>query len=183
MEFNKAYNRQEFVSFLQNNFLPEDFIPSSVPVVFRTQMKYSTQAVKLGSSPSLDLVVYEVRHISKHDARVSLSKEAFRMLADEMEDRALVIFVPQDSNENYRFSFIEITLDAKDDSSQIKRSYSNPRRYSYYLGEGIAYYTPNKYLNAKGRVVNPEDLRSRFSVEVLTKGILSGVERLVCLGH
>ena len=169
MEFNKAYNRQEFVSFLQNNFLPEDFIPSSVPVVFRTQMKYSTQAVKLGSSPSLDLVVYEVRHISKHDARVSLSKEAFRMLADEMEDRALVIFVPQDSNENYRFSFIEITLDAKDDSSQIKRSYSNPRRYSYYLGEGIAYYTPNKYLNAKGRVVNPEDLRSRFSVEVLTK--------------
>ena len=169
MEFNKAYNRQEFVSFLQNNFLPEDFIPSSVPVVFRTQMKYSTQAVKLGSSSSLDLVVYEVRHISKHDARVSLSKEAFRMLADEMEDRALVIFVPQDSNENYRFSFIEITLDAKDDSSQITRSYSNPRRYSYYLGKGIAYYTPNKYLNAKGRVVNPEDLRSRFSVEVLTK--------------
>ena len=169
MEFNKAYNRQEFVNFLQNSFLPEDFVPSSVPVAFRTQMKYSTQAIKLGSSSSLDLVVYEVRHTSKHDARVSLSKEAFRMLADEMEDRALVIFIPQDSSENYRFSFIEITLDAKDDSSQITRSYSNPRRYSYYLGEGIAYYTPNKYLNAKGRVVNPEDLRSRFSVEVLTK--------------
>ena len=28
---------------------------------------------------------------------------------------------------------------------------------------------PNKYLNEKGRVVNAEDLRSRFSVEVLTK--------------
>ena len=169
MEFNKAYNRQEFVNFLQNKFLPEDFVPELKPVERRTQMKYSRQAVKLGSSASLDLVVYEVRHGSKNDARVSLSKEAFRMLADEMEDRALVIFVPEDSNANYRFSLIEITLDVENDSSRIKRNYSNPRRYSYFLGEGIAYYTPNKYLNEKGRVVNADDLRGRFSVEVLTK--------------
>lgn len=91
------------------------------------------------------------------------------MLADEMEDRALVIFVPEDNNDNYRFSFIEITLESKEDSSRITRNYSNPRRYSYFLGKGIAYYTPNKYLNDKGRVVDADDLRSRFSVEVLTK--------------
>lgn len=135
MEFNKAYNRQKFITFLQNSFLPEDFIPAEESVSFRTQMNYSTQAVKLGSSSELDLVVYEVRHTSKNDARVSLSKEAFRMLADEMEDRALVIFVPEDNNDNYRFSLIEITLEAKDDSSRITRSYSNPRRYSYFLGK------------------------------------------------
>lgn len=169
MEFNKAYSRQEFVRFLQNNFLPEDFVPSEEEVWFRTKMTYSTEAVKLGTCQSLELVVYEVRHRSKHDARVSLSKEAFRMLADEMKDRALVVFVPEDSNENYRFSLIEITLDAADDSARGTKRYSNPRRYSYFLGEGIAYYTPNKYLNEKGRVVSKEDLLSRFSVEVLTK--------------
>ena len=169
MEFNKAYNRPEFVSFLQNKFLPEDFIPTEEPVAFRTQMTYSTQAVELGSSESLGLMVYEVRHSSKNDARVSLSKEAFRMLADEGKDRALVVFIPEDNDDNYRFSFIEITLDVVEGSSRIIRHYSNPRRYSYYLGKGIAYYTPNKYLNEKGRVVNEEDLRSRFSVEVLTK--------------
>lgn len=169
MEFNRIYNRQEFVNFLQNSFLPEDFMPSTIPVEFRTKMKYTTQAIKLGSSDTLDLVVYEVKHNSKNDARISLSKEAFRMLADEMEDRALVIFVPEDNNDNYRFSLIEITLEVKDDSARITRNYSNPRRYSYFLGKGIAYYTPNKYLNEKGRVVNAEDLRSRFSVEVLTK--------------
>ena len=169
MEFNKAYNRQEFINFLQNSFLPEDFIPVTTSVEFRTKMKYTTQAVKLGSSDSLDLVAYEVKHTSKNDARVSLSKEAFRMLADEMEDRALVVFVPEDNSENYRFSLIEITLEAKDNSARITRNYSNPRRYSYFLGKGIAYYTPNKYLNEKGRVVNAEDLRSRFSIEVLTK--------------
>ena len=169
MEFNKTYNRQEFINFLQNSFLPEDFIPVTTFVEFRTKMKYTTQAVKLGSSDSLDLVIYEVKHTSKNDARVSLSKEAFRMLADEMEDRALVVFVPEDNSENYRFSLIEITLEAKDNSARITRNYSNPRRYSYFLGKGIAYYTPNKYLNEKGRVVNAEDLRSRFSIEVLTK--------------
>lgn len=169
MEFNKAYSRQEFVRFLQNSFLPEDFVPSEEEVWFRTKMTYSTEAVKLGTCQSLELVVYEVKHRSRHDARVSLSKEAFRMLADEMKDRALVIFVPEDNNENYRFSLIEITLDAADDSARVTKRYSNPRRYSYFLGEGIAYYTPNKYLNEKGRVVSKEDLLSRFSVEVLTK--------------
>ena len=169
MEFNKAYSRQEFVRFLQNSFLPEDFVPSEEEVWFRTKMTYSTEAVKLGTCQSLELVVYEVKHRSRHDARVSLSKEAFRMLADETQDRALVVFVPEDSNENYRFSLIEITLDAADDSARVTKRYSNPRRYSYFLGEGIAYYTPNKYLNEKGRVASKEDLLSRFSVEVLTK--------------
>lgn len=169
MEFDKAYNRQEFVNFLQHCFLPEDFLPTEEPVAFRNTMKYSTQAVRLGSSEKLELVVYEVKHKSKNNARVSLSKEAFRMLADEVEDRALVIFVPEDSNDNYRFSFIEIALESKEDSSRVTRNYSNPRRYSYFLGKGIAYHTPNKYLNKKDRVVDIDDLRSRFSVEVLTK--------------
>lgn len=169
MEFNKAYNRQEFMQFLQNNFMPEDFKPTSEVVTFSTQMKYSTEAVKLGTSESLDLIVYEIKHTSRHDARVALSKEAFRMLADEMEDRALVVFVPEDNCDNYRFSFIEISLDINEETNRISRNYSNPRRYSYLLGKGIAYYTPNKYLNVKGRVVSDEDLHSRFSVEVLTK--------------
>lgn len=108
MEFNRTYNRQEFVNFLQHSFLPEDFISATTPVEFRTKMKYTTQAVKLGSSASLDLVVYEVKHNSKNDARVSLSKEAFRLLADEMEDRALVVFVPEDNSDNYRSRLLKL---------------------------------------------------------------------------
>ena len=41
---------------------------------------------------------------------MALSKEAFRLLADDMQDRALVVFVPKDNADNYRFSFIEISL-------------------------------------------------------------------------
>ena len=34
MEFNRIYNRQEFVNFLQNSFLPEDFMSSLIPQHF-----------------------------------------------------------------------------------------------------------------------------------------------------
>ena len=71
----------------------------------------------------------------------------------------MVFFVPQDDNSNYRFSLIEITLEQKDGSAKVQRTFSNPHRYSYYLGKGISYHTPNKYLNEAGRVVNIEDLR------------------------
>ena len=169
MEFNKAYNRNELVKFLRTNFLPEDFVQEETPLTNPKQFQYTQQVTRLGESKSLELVVFEVLHSSVSDARVGLTKEAFRMLADEFCERALVFFVPQDDNSNYRFSLIEITLEQKEGSSKVQRTFSNPHRYSYYLGEGISYHTPNKYLNEAGRVVNIEDLRSRFSVEVLTK--------------
>lgn len=169
MEFNKAYNRAEFLSFLRTSFLPEDFQQEASVIDNPVQFQYTQQVTRLGECESLGLVVYEVRHSSKHDARVGLTKEAFRLLADEFCERALVLFMSEDDNSNYRFSLIEITLDQSETSSRVSRRYSNPHRYSYYLGKGIAYYTPNKYLNEYGRVVSVEDLRNRFSVEVLTK--------------
>ena len=169
MEFNKAYNRNELVKFLRTTFLPEDFIQEETPLANPKQFQYTQQVTRLGECKSLELVVFEVLHSSVSDARVGLTKEAFRMLADEFCERALVFFVPQDDNSNYRFSLIEITLEQTEGSAKVQRTFSNPHRYSYYLGEGISYHTPNKYLNEAGRVVSIEDLRSRFSVEVLTK--------------
>lgn len=132
MEFNKPYNRSEFLNFLQNNFLPDDFVPSIEEDSLRTKVKYTSQITKLGMCPSLDLVVYELQHKSHHEARVSLSKEAFRFLADEMAERALVIFVPENDFSTYRFSLIEITLDISENSTRITRAYSNPRRLSHF---------------------------------------------------
>lgn len=168
MEFDRPYSRQEFIRFLKG-FLPIDAqLSEHQNIPFYTNTNFATTAIRLGSCNSLDLHVYEVRHNSRNDARVGLSKDAFRLIADEGVNRALVIFVPEDTNDNYRFSLVELSL-SWDDNDKIRRSYSNPRRYSYYLGKGVAYYTPNKYLNEPGKVLSVEDLRNRFSVEVLTK--------------
>lgn len=76
----------------------------------------------MGRCDSLELVVYEIRHSSVNDARVGLTKEAFRMLADEFCERALVFFVPQDDKSNYRFSLIEITLNYEEGLSRVSRN-------------------------------------------------------------
>lgn len=167
MNFDKRYDRHEFLRFLES-FLPEDFTEKIEEVHIDHKTTYIRQVTRLGRCQSLDLLVYEMRHNSVNDARVGLSKEAFRFLANEWEGRALVLFVPENNDANYRFSLITIDLDMTEEGKTLKR-YSNPRRYSYYLGEGIAWYTPNKYLNEAGRVKDEKDLIDRFSVEVLTK--------------
>ena len=168
MNFSKAYNRTEFVKFLKTSFLPDDFLEEETNIELQTQTQYTQKVTKIGACDSLDLVVYEIKHNSENDARVSLSKEAFRLLSDEFEDKALVLFLPESDPSHYRFSLITIDLDI-DSKGNLIKEYSNPRRYSYFLGENIPTYTPHKYLVAKGRVKDAKDLQDRFSVEVLTK--------------
>lgn len=175
MEFDKAYNRETFLQFLRVDFLPDDFKPTDdfsqkqADISLKTKTTYISTAVKLGVCKSLDLVVYEIKHKGKNDPRVGLSKEAFRLLTDEWQDKALIIFVPENNNANYRFSLITIELDENEKGNTI-RKYSNPRRYSYLLGEGVGIRTPTDYLLCKKiKVKDEKDLLSRFSVEVLTK--------------
>ena len=40
MEFNKKYDRSEFINFLQHKFLPEDFIAETTYVDITRQTKY-----------------------------------------------------------------------------------------------------------------------------------------------
>ena len=75
MEFNKAYKREEYLSFLRVNFLPDDFQQKISSVENPVQFQYTQQVTRLGECESLGLVVYEVRHNSKHDARVGLGRE------------------------------------------------------------------------------------------------------------
>ena len=169
MDFSKKYNRDEFIKFLQNEFLPEDVSFTTDPEVEKQERtKYIKAITKLGTCPSLRLAVYEARHTSPNDARVGLSKEIFRFMDNKRERRALVLFVPEGNGENYRFSLISIDLRETKDG-KIQHGYSNPRRYSYYLGEGVAHRTPDDYLKKRSRVKDADDLTSRFAVEILNK--------------
>ena len=127
IDFSKAYSRADFVNYLRRDFLPDDFEQEESNVPFWARMNYASSATCLGKSKTLDLVVYEIKHTSRHDARVGLSKDAFRMLAGEKQSRALVIFVPEDDANNYRFSLIEIQLSIGENDSNVTRTYSNPR--------------------------------------------------------
>ena len=108
MDFQQSYNRQAWLNFLEDSFLPDDFRIKEEAVSFIGT--YSKSVTKLGVCPSLQLTVFEVKHNSINDARVGLSKESFKLVRDHTNhNRALVLFVPQTANEKYRFSYVEYT--------------------------------------------------------------------------
>lgn len=166
IDFNQPYDRDVFLKFLERDFLPLDFSARTESLDYSAN--HTKRAARLGVCPSLELEVIEVRHSSLHDARVGLSKEAFRLLLTRSTyNRALILFVPQDDTSTYRFSLVNIEVAL--DENKVRRNYSNPRRYSFVLGAEAKVRTPQEYLVKKGRAKDWDDLQERFSVEVLTK--------------
>lgn len=165
--FKAPYNKENALSFL-DKFLPEDFqqFDEKIEVDFKPQFIRSIK--KIGEAPSLDnLHIYEINHESENDPRVSLSKDSFRLLAHFNVKKALIFFVSKTSY-NYRLSLV--TVDLKWESGvRVKREYSNPRRYSFFLGPDARVHTPNDFLIKKDRVKDIVDLLSRFDVEIVTK--------------
>ena len=166
MKLNEKYNPESFVNFIQD-FLPEDFILKEEDIVInKDRYKEITKARILGFCGSLDLHVLEMDHTRNKDPRVAIATDAFKILADHWIHRALVIFNNNDSD-NYRFSYLTITLDLNDKNNKTVKKYSNARRYSFYLGSDAKVKTPEKQL--KGRIKDVGDLLNRFSVEVVNK--------------
>ena len=178
-QLNKAYDRESFLEFLSDKFLPEDFRPKRnvEEIELSGRQNFATRAFRLGECRSLELEVFEIHHSSLNDARVGIAKDAFQLLLHHSFcNRALVAFVP-DGSKQWRFSLLQadITLD----NNKVRRAYSNPRRFSFLLGEDTAIKTPTQFLIEKerisqrtenGKTLSPwEDLVNRFSVEVLTK--------------
>lgn len=167
IKFNEKYNHDDFLDFVVD-FLPEDFTEKEEDIIIdSTRAKKITKAKILGASESLELVVLEMDHNSENDPRIAIATDAFKILANHWIHKALVVFKNKESN-NYRLSYLTISLDLNDKNKAVK-TYSNARRYSFYLGEHAKVRTPEQQLIKKGRVKDVDDLLNRFSVEVVNK--------------
>ena len=173
---NQSYERASFLKFLRS-FL-DDFSQDIEPLYMPTKSQFAQDCFRLGHDNSLDLEVYEIHHTSTNDARVGIAKEAFKLLFSEsLSNRALVVFVPEGSKQ-WRLSLLQIEAEVNE-KGRVEKTYSNPRRHSYLLGEGGSLTTPQKFLFEMGpiqarkdgnkQLSAVEDLQSRFSVEALTK--------------
>lgn len=174
---NSSYSREDWIKFLKNKFLPEDFELSREEVKLDFSSNYiDPKAFWIGDCESLgNLAVIEVQHESENDPRVGVSRDAFRLMAEHQINKALFFFVSKKTN-NFRFSLI--TLELKLVGKNIKPVFSNPHRYSFFLGEEAKIHTPQEFLFEKGRIVNFDDLKDRFSIEVVNKEFYYGIQRL-----
>lgn len=172
-----AYNREEWIDFLQARFLPNDFKLKKQPINIDFKSKYiKPQAYWIGDCSSLDdLAVIEISHTSENDPRIGVSRDAFRLMAELNLSKALFFFV-SDNSRNYRFSLI--TLELKLQGTDVKYSFSNPKRFSFYLGEDAKTRTPESFLIKRDRIRDFEDLQTRFSVEVVNKEFYKEIQRM-----
>lgn len=169
--FNKSYNPEDFLIFIRNNMFPR--IDFGLKQKSFSTGDFSLNKIKsitqIGESEKLDIALYEITHESENDPRVTLTREAFRFMRDNVDtytSNALIIFRSLNS-ENYRFSLL--TTDYKRAGKKTEKELSNPRRFSFYLGPDAKVKTPEEFLIKKGAVADIEDLKSRFSVEVVNK--------------
>ena len=166
MNFKSAYIRENFTEFL-DAFLPDSTELSVDGIAFvRNQTSKITKITKLGECADLNLNLLEVLHNSNSDARVTLSREIFKVMRDNGWQNALVAFVPNDNPSVWRLSLVRMSYKLTD-NGDLDFENSNPRRYSFLLGENQHTKTPEQYL-AK-RIHTLQELEDCFSVETLTK--------------
>ena len=164
MIFDMNYNRQEFLRILQTRICP-DFLQDIKPLECSRQTKFIKDAIfQLGTIKFNDyeVSVLEIKQISWKDPRITLTKDAFKLLHDHQKDNALIVF-RSDNTKTWRLSLLTSKYEWRDKVN------SNPKRYSFLLGEGEKTKTPEKYLIDKWVIKSFDELVNRFDVEVVRK--------------
>ncbi|MBA7580961.1 hypothetical protein ES708_22860 [subsurface metagenome] len=164
MKLNKNYNREQFIEFL-DSFLPD--FTKDIRKVDVDKLKNLNAAYYLGENKKLDIQIFELTHKVNPKSRIALATDGFRIMRDSASFQALVSFYNPEID-GWRLSLMtaipEIT-----DKGKANTVLSNPRRCSFALGPKAKINTPYNFLIKKGKVNNFDELKERFSVEVVNK--------------
>ncbi len=174
MKLSDKYQREDFINFLGKDFLGD--FKKDIRPVSSNGLATIHKAHTLGRSKSLDLEVFEICLNGSINKRISLTKDAFSIMKSTANFNALAVFYSSESEE-WRLSLMTLNAE-KTEKGKAKISYSNPKRYSYLLGKNAKINTPTRYLIAKSRVIDFNDLKSRFSLEVVNKDFYKEISEL-----
>ncbi len=167
-----SYSRDQFTEFIKH-FLPD--FNGDYRAIKTTESNHINSAHKLGESPELELSVFELEHSGSSDKRVGLALEGFKLMKETGVYNALVVYYSK-SSETWRFSLMTTNQELK--NGKVINAFSNPKRYSYILGNSAKTATPHKFLINKGPVKDLNDLLDRFSVEVVNNEFYKEVAKL-----
>lgn len=165
MQLNNDYQRDDFIKFLEEDFLTD--FKRDVRPVNTSSLTCINKAQYLGESKGLDLQVFEFVFEGSANKRVALTKDAFSVMRSSAIYNALAVFHSGDKKD-WRFSLLTATPEPTE-KGKVSLTYSNPKRLSFFLGPNAKINTPTKFLQSKGKIIDFNDLKSRFSIEVVNK--------------
>lgn len=162
------FNEREFSQFVAE-LLP-DFRIERRSIVVRHGILQNVRMIGGSEACQLAVIVAQVNH-EDSGKRIAVAQEAFRILRQHRIRNALFAFYTDD--EAWQLSLLTSTLEIKD--GKVVGKMSNPRRHSYLLGPKAKTKTPRRFLIERGRVANLEELKERFSVEVVNKNFYNAI--------
>ncbi|WP_264230122.1 BREX-1 system adenine-specific DNA-methyltransferase PglX [Acholeplasma laidlawii] len=163
MNLNQAYSRDIM---LQIAYRLDKFFQKDIRS-FEYTSDIFRNAYYLGNMPQASTDVIEIEVNGDIKNRVAITKEAYKLLKSISSPHAIISFYSTNGSKRWRLSLL--TTDYEIVEGKVIANQSNPRRFSYLLGDGAKIVTPMKYLIDKGNLVDFNDLKSRFSMEVVNK--------------
>ena len=183
--FDKEYSREEWTKYLGDNFKYEyGSIPNQNSIIEKyidcLDDSNNRAIVWLGDlNVDEDIGVYEIRiKNTKTGSRVKISKICTDIIKSGNKNSfGKGIFFILYSNENekaYRISYVK--YDKKvNENLEVKKDLSDPKRFTYLLGEGAKVKTAQSRLN-KEAFSSVKKIEEAFSVEPVNKEFYKGIK-------
>ena len=169
--FNKAFDDASWLEVLKSVFGAKlGLLVQPKPIILHNNDK-ADAAFELGSFTTTDdriIGLYKIEVLPQvwlERNKVGL-RELLRNVYKYDVDGAVIVFVQQDK---WRLSFVS-EIKVLNDEGEIVEQATEPRRYTYLLGEGEKVRTPSDRLSKlAGKTLSLQDILNAFSVEALNE--------------
>ncbi len=172
MKFDEQFSREQFIDWIN------DFLPNFKQNIRNVDIPKGATGIKsietLGESDiGVRVFVVETNNDPSR-RRVGWATDSFNVIKTSGTPNALMAYFRRDSLQ-WRFSLLTSIPSWNDNRIIIKLS--NPKRQSYVVGPKSKTKTPYQYLISKGKIINLDDLKNRFSLEVVNKEFYKEVSK------
>lgn len=168
--FSKAYNHNEWLEVLKQVFGARQLLLQPKPISLVSN-DITEAAFELGNITTSDDRIIGLYKIDvKSNVWLERNKVGLRKLLRDVYkydvDGALIVFVQENK---WRLSFVS-EVKVINDEGEIVKEVTEPKRYTYLLGEGEKIQTPAIFLSKLiNKVYSLEDVRKSFSVDILNE--------------
>jgi hypothetical protein len=174
VDLQKSYSQDLFLGIIQG-LINSEFKPSGLAIKTPQTAKNISVITNFGEFPGMDIQVFAVRHTTAKDARVAVTQDIFKIMKLHNFRHALI--ASYSDKEAWRCSFVSSDLEISS-TGRITKNFSNPRRFSFLLGEQQKVNTPYKQLVQLGSVKEVDDLKKRFALEVVNNEFYKAISKL-----
>ncbi|PCG19844.1 N-6 DNA methylase [Brachyspira sp. G79] len=181
-KFDEPYNKQKWAEHFGENFKEEYGSVSGEEEIIEKNKDFLNSIIWIGDlniNENETIGVFEVYiKNTRLASRVKISRICSRILMSGNYGKGIFFILYEDNKNNYRVSYVKHDkTGVKGENGLIimKDDYSNPKRYTFLLGEGIKVHTPASRITSDifGSV---ESIENAFSVEGVNKEFYKGVK-------